>query len=278
MPEVLYVQLDNVNTNKSKLMLAYAAWLVHTDVFRKVKLNFLLVGHTHENIDQMFSRFSVRLRRKQAWTLDEMMQVAQECFTNGVTCEHTEKIFDFSSWFDGHVFDCHNISTEQAFKFKKDEHGEVGVQYKQHSISPKWLPETALARLASIPPVEGPGYIKPIPFSVKQEIGKMKKSEGIEKLEHTLQALKDILGSKLTDVHERFWHEDVIEKQRHLTAGGECQAPAIPFQHPEKIDIERNTTLVRLIEAPALAMEAAGNAAVPAIPLRTQRRELIERR
>ncbi|KAK3251756.1 hypothetical protein CYMTET_38921 [Cymbomonas tetramitiformis] len=209
MPEVLYVQLDNVSTNKSKLMLAYAAWLVHTDVFRKVKLNFLLVGHTHENIDQMFSRFSVRLRRKQAWTLDEMIEFAQACFTDGVTCEHTEKIFDFSSWFDGHVFDCHNILAQQAFKFKKDEHGE---------------------------------------------------------------ALKDILGTKLTDVHGKFWREDVIEKQRHLTAGGECQAPAIPFQHPEKIAIERNATLVRLIEAPALAIEAAGAAAVPAIPVRIQRR------
>ncbi|KAK3275726.1 hypothetical protein CYMTET_16163 [Cymbomonas tetramitiformis] len=250
-------ELDNVSTNKSKLMLAYAAWLIHTDVFRKVKLSFLLVGHTHENIDQMFSRFSVRLRRKQAWTLDEMIEVAQECFTDGVTCEHTEKIFDFSSWFDGHVFDCHNILAQQAFKFKKDEHGEVGMQYKQYSISPKWLPETPLPKLASTPPVAGPGYIKPIPFT----------EEGIEKLEHALQALKDILGTKLTDVHENFWREDAIEKQRHLTAGGECQAPAIPFQHPEKIVIERNATLVRLIEAPALAIEAAGAAAVPAIPM-----------
>jgi hypothetical protein len=262
MPEVLYVQLDNVNTNKSKLMLAYAAWLVHSDVFRKVKLNFLLVGHTHENIDQMFSRFSVRLRRKQAWTLEEMIKVAEECFTDGVTCEHTEKIFDFGSWFDGHAIDCHNILKQQAFKFFKNEDGEVGMQYKQYSISPKWLPETPLLRLQSIPPVAGPGHIKPIPFTV----------EGIEKLENTVVALKDILGSKFTDVHEKFWCEDIIEKQRHLTAGGECQAPAILFQHPEKIGIERNATLVRLIEAPALAIEAAGDAAVPAVPLRIQER------
>ena len=262
MPEVLYLQLDNVNTNKSKLMMAYAAWLVHTDVFRKVKLNFLLVGHTHENIDQMFSRFSVRLRRKQAWTLEEMIQVANECFTEGVTCEHTEKIYDFGSWFDGHVIDCNNISMQQAFKFKKNEHGEVGMQYKQYSISPKWLPETPLPRLLSIPSVAGPGYMQPIPFTV----------EGIEKLESTVVALKDILGTKFTDVHEKFWREDIIEKQRHLTAGGECQAPAIPFQHPEKIAIERNATLVRLIEAPALATEAAGMAAVPDVPLRIQER------
>ncbi|KAK3247921.1 hypothetical protein CYMTET_42597 [Cymbomonas tetramitiformis] len=70
----------------------------------------------------------------------------------------------------------------------------------------------------------------------------------------------------------KFWREDIIEKQRHLTAGGECQAPAIPFQHPEKIGIERNATLVRLIEAPAMATEAAGMAAVPAVPLRIQER------
>ena len=167
MPDVLFIQLDNVGTNKNHHLIAYCSWLVKTGVFKKIKIGFLIAGHTHENIDQMFSRFSVRLRRKQAWTLDEMIQVAQECFTDGVTCEHTKKVFDFTSWFRGHVIDVQNVTKQQAFKFKKDEHGVVGMQYKQYSVSPKWLPETPLPRLESIPLVAGPDFIKPIPFTVE---------------------------------------------------------------------------------------------------------------
>ena len=59
MPEVFYLQLDNVNTNTSKTLMAYLGLLVEKGVFKKVKVNFLMVGHTHENIDQLFSRFSV---------------------------------------------------------------------------------------------------------------------------------------------------------------------------------------------------------------------------
>lgn len=56
LPSVLYVQLDNCRSNKSKIMFAYASWLVMANVFEKVRLCFCLVGHTHENIDQFFSR------------------------------------------------------------------------------------------------------------------------------------------------------------------------------------------------------------------------------
>ncbi|KAK3262205.1 hypothetical protein CYMTET_28923 [Cymbomonas tetramitiformis] len=110
------------------------------DMFRKVKIDFLLVGHTHENIDQMFSRSSVRLRRKQAWTLEEMMEM-------------------------------------QRFKFFKDEEGHVVMQHKQYSSSHIWLPETPLRRLESEPAAEGPGFIKPVPFT-EEGLGKLTAGSG----------------------------------------------------------------------------------------------------
>eukprot|EP00854_Cymbomonas_tetramitiformis_P005478 gene5478-6640_t len=61
---------------------------------------------------------------KRAWTLDEMMQVAHDCFTDGVTCEHIEKIYDFASWMSGHAIDCHEISKQQAVKSFKDANDE----------------------------------------------------------------------------------------------------------------------------------------------------------
>ena len=69
-PEVLYIQLDNATgTNKNKWVLFFLGLLVGWKHFRKVKVSFLLVGHTHEDIDQMFSRFAEYLRKTGAFSI-----------------------------------------------------------------------------------------------------------------------------------------------------------------------------------------------------------------
>jgi len=55
-PSVLYLQADNCAAeNKNVYMLAFLSLLVSLDVFQEVYLSFLLVRHTHEDIDQLFS-------------------------------------------------------------------------------------------------------------------------------------------------------------------------------------------------------------------------------
>ena len=69
LPDVLYIQLDNATgENKNKFVLFFCALLVGAGVFEKVKLSFLPVGHTHEDIDQLFSRFAEALRRRGCYT------------------------------------------------------------------------------------------------------------------------------------------------------------------------------------------------------------------
>ena len=81
LPPVLYVQMDNTSReNKNKYVMGYFAYLVEAGIFRKVaiqfimsfhdlfffpqiRLNFLPVGHTHEDVDQLFSRIAQRLCR-----------------------------------------------------------------------------------------------------------------------------------------------------------------------------------------------------------------------
>ena len=57
-PQILYLQLDNVSHNKGTLLLQYLSFLVASGVFLKIKVCYLLVGHTHEYIDQFFSRWA----------------------------------------------------------------------------------------------------------------------------------------------------------------------------------------------------------------------------
>ncbi len=39
--------------------MAFAALLVEKKIFRKVKIGFLMKGHTHEDVDQVFSRYKI---------------------------------------------------------------------------------------------------------------------------------------------------------------------------------------------------------------------------
>jgi hypothetical protein len=58
LPGVLTIQMDSAGDNKNYTMACFCEWLVKTRVFRKVKMCFLPVGHTHEDIDACFGRLS----------------------------------------------------------------------------------------------------------------------------------------------------------------------------------------------------------------------------
>ena len=65
-PEVLYLQADNARDNKNFVMSGLCELLRNTMVFRKVKLSFLPVGHTHEDVDASFGALSKMLRNYNA--------------------------------------------------------------------------------------------------------------------------------------------------------------------------------------------------------------------
>ena len=45
-------------------MLAYCNWLLVNGVFHDVQISFLPVGHTHKDIDQMFSTFIIGMHHE----------------------------------------------------------------------------------------------------------------------------------------------------------------------------------------------------------------------
>ena len=69
MPKVLKLQLDNTTKqNKGQYLFAYLSLLIEYGVFISIEVSYLPVGHTHEDIDQFFSRISVWLRCTNAHT------------------------------------------------------------------------------------------------------------------------------------------------------------------------------------------------------------------
>ena len=58
-------------------MFALCATLVRLGFFQEVELSFLIVGHTHEDIDQRFSCISSTLKRSDVDSLKEMFSLIE---------------------------------------------------------------------------------------------------------------------------------------------------------------------------------------------------------
>lgn len=73
-PRILFLQMDNAPSEcKNRFMIAFACWLVHMRIFTEVVFGFLLVGHTHEDVDQMFSQFSRWLSMNNVLTFQQFL-------------------------------------------------------------------------------------------------------------------------------------------------------------------------------------------------------------
>ena len=55
MPRIVHFQFDNCGENKNKEMFCFASTLLELFFFEEIHMNFLIVGHTHCNLDQNFS-------------------------------------------------------------------------------------------------------------------------------------------------------------------------------------------------------------------------------
>lgn len=106
----LYLQLDNTcKQNKNKYVMSFLALLVEHGVFREIVVSFLPVGHTHEDIDQMFSRFAIALRKADFLSRHGMGEVLARSYHNKagepVKVAHLDRFTNFSDWIKPHIDD-----------------------------------------------------------------------------------------------------------------------------------------------------------------------------
>ena len=88
--------------------------IVDPDVFSQVYLSFLPVGHTHEDVDQYFSKIAGYLRTNDAYDRNDIANAAK-CFKphwapNDYEChtDHVESAANISTWLENKLapFSC----------------------------------------------------------------------------------------------------------------------------------------------------------------------------
>jgi hypothetical protein len=90
--------MDNcVRDNKNRYLLAFLSLLITKEVFEEVKLRFLVVGHTHEDIDGCFGSLSKKLREQNNYTLVDLMKAFMVLQEKPFILQLIQKTLDFKT-------------------------------------------------------------------------------------------------------------------------------------------------------------------------------------
>ena len=147
---LLLIHTINHQTHKTLQILQSLLSMMH---------NFLLVGHTHDHIDQMFSTFSRQLSRYNAFTLPHLVTIICEAYTPRPTVVHLTQIYDFKRYIshdpksqDKVQAQLSNISFDHVFLLRKNGSNGLTLLYaKQYSSSPQWEPNEGCRFLLHVP-------------------------------------------------------------------------------------------------------------------------------
>ena len=179
--------MDNAcRDNKNKYVLTFFSLLVELGIFKKVKrgckivsickyisnyiqvkIGFLPVGHTHEDIDQLFSCVSRHLKRRNALTVPGkcpetcvdvcilfsfgsvvgLAEVIKTSFTPEPTTLILDSVVDVKGWMKDVTPALHDHLKAHHFKFNRNEEGECKMFYKEWSTDKFWLPQSGLSLL-----------------------------------------------------------------------------------------------------------------------------------
>nr|XP_006820843.1 PREDICTED: uncharacterized protein LOC102801679 [Saccoglossus kowalevskii] len=146
--------------------------MVDMDIFDEVLLNFLPVGHTHENVDQLFSKVATELNKANTYTLNDLESLIMRAYTPTVCFRSLQQkpIINIKEWLIPHISDrIQGHSKPLNFRFYKMD-GTTFMQYRQWSTNP-WEPShmdvngqqvPGLKCLQSVPELDDvPAYVLP---------------------------------------------------------------------------------------------------------------------
>ena len=138
-PPKLRIQADNCwRENKNRFVFALAALLVKFGFFQEVEFGFMLQGHTHTDVDAVFSHFSRKLRMHDASTMSDVFAIVASSQQEHQCCTFMEEIDDWREAVMPYLVKSMTGHTRpHSFRFYMEEDNPV-FQWKQYCNSPEW--------------------------------------------------------------------------------------------------------------------------------------------
>ena len=96
----------------------------------QIKFSFLMVGHTHEDVDQFFSRISTKANQQAAVTLPDLQNIIATAVDPEPTVYQLTNLWDFRSLSEEAQAKFELFKECHTFKFILTEEGKVKLKYK----------------------------------------------------------------------------------------------------------------------------------------------------
>jgi hypothetical protein len=137
LPRRLYLQLDNSpKDNKNQFLFGFLSLLTARKVFEEIQLGFLLVGHTHEDIDGYFSYVSDVLRKNNTFVLTDLMKYFMDSQKLRFMPHVVQEVADFKSFVKSYALPLEGMKDMYIFRFFVDRAGWPVFQYKASATDP----------------------------------------------------------------------------------------------------------------------------------------------
>ena len=124
--------------------MAFLSLLIACGVFKEIQVGFLLVGHTHEDIDAYFSHLSKALKSKNTFVLADLMKTFMHSQELSFMPEVIQEVADFKSFVKDYLHSGAStligLGEMHLFKFYIDNEGVPVMTYKKSTVNTQWLP------------------------------------------------------------------------------------------------------------------------------------------
>jgi len=196
-PPKLYLQMDNcVRENKNVAVLAYLSWLVQRRIFQQVFISFLPVGHTHEDIDQVWSRTSIKMRGNNVCCEEELFTLIKDSFHHygySARCAPLDRVANIRDWIAPHCEALYGYAGREVQHLRIFWHEDgPAIQTKKRSgedwtDTPYDTPSKGFHLLKKCTPAPpfGEGVIMPPPLALKESPPEM-----IQRLQRALEVIQ----------------------------------------------------------------------------------------
>ncbi|KAK3735320.1 hypothetical protein QZH41_018723 [Actinostola sp. cb2023] len=149
LPGTINIQLDNTcKENKNQFVFSFLSYLVETEVFDKIEVSFLPVGHTHIDVDQMFSRLSVAISRRGAKTYQDLLRHIRICHNQNqgeVNQEgakpqfaRIDNVYAIREWLQPCCKEMHALRDFHQFAFVRNDQGQCIIDFKPWCSGSSW--------------------------------------------------------------------------------------------------------------------------------------------
>ncbi|KAL3687469.1 hypothetical protein R1sor_013778 [Riccia sorocarpa] len=139
LPPTFYIQLDNSGKdNKNWAVMAFLSELVIRGVFKTVIVSFLIVGHTHEDVDAFFSKINRVLSGKHVSSISQLLAEVHGAEEKKSLHRFITEVADYKSHAKSYHQSFTGIRDPVVFKFTMMDNRPI-YQYQLKYGDP-WLP------------------------------------------------------------------------------------------------------------------------------------------